>query len=315
MTWLPHGRAFRVNVPIWFEQNISEKYFGNKRYSSFLRQLSNHNFKQITKGPDRNSYYHELFLRGLPHLIKYMAPPKDARRLIPDPDNEPNFYAISKQFPVPGCQDFGKKNVGESSNSDLYAARGSRIRDPTGAGLASFPTHPHGLAPVGQPPQATLLSSSSLINSTLLGMSPTPTIPVTGLAASLTSTAPSSDLSATSNSARLLVAHLQNMHRSNDPLLNAMTMPTAMPVSSSIYCGGGDGLARLQQQLILERLFAKKLLSPLPPLNQQQVVSALHSVIPTTFQSTPQPSVDVLKTEAAKNPHGRKNRQVNKRAY
>jgi len=27
---------------------------------------------------------------------------KDARRLIPDPENEPDFYAISKAFPLPG---------------------------------------------------------------------------------------------------------------------------------------------------------------------------------------------------------------------
>jgi hypothetical protein len=31
-----------------------------------------------------------------------MPPAKDARRLIPDPDNEPNFYAISKMYPLPG---------------------------------------------------------------------------------------------------------------------------------------------------------------------------------------------------------------------
>jgi hypothetical protein len=30
-----------------------------------------------------------------------MPSPKDARRLNPDPDNEPNFYSISEHFPVP----------------------------------------------------------------------------------------------------------------------------------------------------------------------------------------------------------------------
>ena len=42
-------------------------------------------------------------LRGLPHLCQYMPRSKDARRLIPDPENEPNFEVISKAFPVPGC--------------------------------------------------------------------------------------------------------------------------------------------------------------------------------------------------------------------
>ena len=58
--WLPHGRAFKVFVPVFFERNICEKFFGHKRYSSFLRQLNNHGFKHVTKGEDRNAYYHEV---------------------------------------------------------------------------------------------------------------------------------------------------------------------------------------------------------------------------------------------------------------
>jgi hypothetical protein len=41
-------------------------------------------------------------LRGMPHLIKYMPESRDARRLIPDPENEPDFYAISKNYLLPG---------------------------------------------------------------------------------------------------------------------------------------------------------------------------------------------------------------------
>jgi hypothetical protein len=45
-------------------------------------------------------------LRGLPHLCKYMPASKDARRLTPDPDNEPYFYAISSKCPLPDDPDF-----------------------------------------------------------------------------------------------------------------------------------------------------------------------------------------------------------------
>jgi hypothetical protein len=59
--WLPHGRAFQILSPKGLEQaQILEKYVGHGRYSSFLRQLSNHGFKHISRGPDRNSYYHEV---------------------------------------------------------------------------------------------------------------------------------------------------------------------------------------------------------------------------------------------------------------
>jgi hypothetical protein len=59
--WLPHGRAFQILSPKRLEQaQVLEKYLGHGRYSSFLRQLSNHGFKHISRGPDRNSYYYEV---------------------------------------------------------------------------------------------------------------------------------------------------------------------------------------------------------------------------------------------------------------
>ncbi|GAX10545.1 hypothetical protein FisN_40Lh014 [Fistulifera solaris] len=101
IAWSPHGRSFRVIVPKLLEQSmLLQKYFGHNRYSSFLRQLTNYGFKHITKGIDRNSYYHETFLQGGFHLLKYMPEIKDIRRQIADPDNEPDFYEISQRFPV-----------------------------------------------------------------------------------------------------------------------------------------------------------------------------------------------------------------------
>jgi hypothetical protein len=60
VSWTPHGRSFRIDVPQMFERGVCEKYFQHKRYSSFLRQLSTHGFKHLTKGSDRNSYYNEV---------------------------------------------------------------------------------------------------------------------------------------------------------------------------------------------------------------------------------------------------------------
>lgn len=130
--WKPHGRAFRILIPKDFEKHVCTEYFAiPPRYSSFLRQLNNHGFKQITQGPDRSCYYHEVrnrgmlnntgetrlvflfshycsfasqtkcFLRGMPWLCKNMPQPKNARLLIPDPENEPDFYTLSKLFPLP----------------------------------------------------------------------------------------------------------------------------------------------------------------------------------------------------------------------
>mmetsp|Transcript_27329 Transcript_27329/g.57241 ORF Transcript_27329/g.57241 Transcript_27329/m.57241 type:complete len:334 (-) Transcript_27329:100-1101(-) len=103
--WLPHGRGFKITIPKRLEQSrVLQKYFAHNRFSSFLRQLNNHGFKHVTRGVDRNSYYHECFLRGMKHLLKYMPAGRDARRLMPDPDNEPDLYAISRVCPLPEQQ-------------------------------------------------------------------------------------------------------------------------------------------------------------------------------------------------------------------
>lgn len=102
ISWLPHGRAFKIYVPKSLEQTkVLEIYFGHNRFSSFLRQLSNYGFKHISSGRDRNSYYHECMLQGMPHLTKYMPPVRDSRRELPHPESEPDFYTISKIFPLP----------------------------------------------------------------------------------------------------------------------------------------------------------------------------------------------------------------------
>ena len=43
----------------------------------------------------------KCFLRGMPWLCKYMPKPKNARLLIPDPEHEPDFYTLSRLFPLP----------------------------------------------------------------------------------------------------------------------------------------------------------------------------------------------------------------------
>ena len=46
------------------------------------------------------AYYHQYMLQGRPHLCRYMPRTKDARRIVADPDNEPNFYRISQMYPL-----------------------------------------------------------------------------------------------------------------------------------------------------------------------------------------------------------------------
>lgn len=68
ISWLAHGRAFRVIIPKRLElSRLLNDYFGYNCYSTFVSQLMNHGFQQITQGEDKNSFYHEV--RFLYHTV------------------------------------------------------------------------------------------------------------------------------------------------------------------------------------------------------------------------------------------------------
>jgi len=76
-------------------------FFEHAKFSSFVRQANGWGFRRLTQGKDRNSYYHEQFLRGLPHLCKTMKRPGVNQKKTADPEHEPDFYKISEEHPVP----------------------------------------------------------------------------------------------------------------------------------------------------------------------------------------------------------------------
>ena len=69
-----------------------------------MRQVNGWGFRRIKHGPDYNSYYHELFLRGLPHLVERMrresvtAKSKGAEG---EDEPAPDLYKISEENPLP----------------------------------------------------------------------------------------------------------------------------------------------------------------------------------------------------------------------
>lgn len=105
VAWMPHGRSWRVLKPREFETSVIPTYFEHSKFSSFIRQANGWGFRRITQGRDRNSYYHERFLRGLPYLCKQMKRPGVAEKGSTDVDREPDFYKISELHPVPAKAD------------------------------------------------------------------------------------------------------------------------------------------------------------------------------------------------------------------
>lgn len=70
--WMPHGKAFVITDPDAFSSEVLARYFKSTKFKSFTRKLYRWGFRQITKGPDKGSYHHELFLRDDPTLCVKM---------------------------------------------------------------------------------------------------------------------------------------------------------------------------------------------------------------------------------------------------
>lgn len=94
MSWMPHGRAFKIHDLDGFHEHILPVYFRHTKKSSLLRQLNLYGFRRISAGPDKGSYYHELFLRGKRFLCGRMRRMKiNGKRIrsAGNPEKEPNF--------------------------------------------------------------------------------------------------------------------------------------------------------------------------------------------------------------------------------
>ena len=104
ISWAPHGRCFTVNNREMFRKKYLVPNFQMKTFASFQRQLNRYDFKSITKyiSQDKGAYYHELFLRGRPHLSRIMRRRRNKGngfKPLSNPQDEPNFYSF------PSCYD------------------------------------------------------------------------------------------------------------------------------------------------------------------------------------------------------------------
>lgn len=102
ISWMPHGRAWKIHDKELLIREVVPKYFVQSKYESFTRQLNGWGFKRLHQsGNDFNAYYHEYFLRGVPHLTALMKRVQSNKgKLLPHVEGEPNFYEIEKQFPL-----------------------------------------------------------------------------------------------------------------------------------------------------------------------------------------------------------------------
>jgi hypothetical protein len=105
LSWLPHGRAFRVHNPDVFAKEFMPSYFKMSKFSSFLRQLHIYSFQRLTSSDeDRGGYYHPQFLRGSPKLVVEMKRTRvngKGCRKPADPSKEPDLHRLPPMPIIP----------------------------------------------------------------------------------------------------------------------------------------------------------------------------------------------------------------------
>ena len=72
ISWLEHGKAWKVHNCDRFEAEIIPKYFELTKFTSFTRQVNGWGFRRITRGSDKGGFFHEFFLRDQPELCTKM---------------------------------------------------------------------------------------------------------------------------------------------------------------------------------------------------------------------------------------------------
>mmetsp|Transcript_10437 Transcript_10437/g.18321 ORF Transcript_10437/g.18321 Transcript_10437/m.18321 type:complete len:318 (+) Transcript_10437:1-954(+) len=100
---MPHGRSWKILNRELFASFALPRYFGHSNHASFVRIVNAWGFRRISLGVDRDSYYHELFLRGKHNLhLRMKRLPSCHRKTPVDKDDKcPDFYELAKKSPLP----------------------------------------------------------------------------------------------------------------------------------------------------------------------------------------------------------------------
>lgn len=145
ISWMPHGRSWKVLSKDYFMEEICPRYFAQTRFESFVRQVNGWGFKRMRReGSDRGSYYHEHFLRGYPNMIDHMRRPAPGEKSR-DMREEPDFYSMPPMPPLPP-DDANRAGRMMVAASIAYQNQSKKVGRPTGStgvrGPAAMPPTP-----------------------------------------------------------------------------------------------------------------------------------------------------------------------------
>ena len=97
VSWLPHGKAFKIHSPKAFAESILHRFFGVSKYRYFGDVLRSWGFVVFKNGRDKGAFYHKCFLRNTPRLCLHLSRTQLKASMKDWPKGAaPDFYQESK---------------------------------------------------------------------------------------------------------------------------------------------------------------------------------------------------------------------------
>lgn len=123
VSWLPHGRAFKIHDKKVFSRDILPRYFRASKYTYFSDALRIWGWQRLKQGRDKGAYYHKLFVKGQPQLTRHLTriQMKDSMSPWPLSGGEPNLYEEQEEVVLPVPPQPQTTGEGDAS-SDAEAA-------------------------------------------------------------------------------------------------------------------------------------------------------------------------------------------------
>ena len=122
ISWMPHGRSFLIHDPYKFTDTVLPKYFKGTKFSSFTRKLYRWGFRQISKGPDADTFFHKLFRRDKKTLCDRMTCKEEIRDGCPELHEGINAYSLMRMEQSDMLQEMIRKKEDADKAAERIAA-------------------------------------------------------------------------------------------------------------------------------------------------------------------------------------------------
>jgi hypothetical protein len=129
VSWLPHGKAFRVHSKPKFISTVMASYFNSTKYKSFQRNLNLWGFETITQGPDKGAIYHRFFIKNIPDLCARMIRQKIKGASSSDPSSDSSKTSSSAPGALTDAVNASVFNASHNGVPQAEAERAESIRN------------------------------------------------------------------------------------------------------------------------------------------------------------------------------------------